>query len=175
MDRNEPCSGSSHWPRSLVMPPLRPSSASRAVAPRRPISAGRCRTICCASQGRQAAISVRLGLRLPGGRHLITLAMYKSRSLSRPAAASSCSSSLPARPTKGWPLASSSAPGASPISSSRACGLPRPTTTRWRLSARPQRWHWPQVASSFCRCGSSAAAPLEPAKRPRLGSGARSG
>ena len=44
------------------------------------------------------------------------------------------------RPTKGRPLSSSWWPGPSPMSMSRAKGLPRRMTTWVRVAARPQRW-----------------------------------
>ncbi len=46
---------------------------------------------------------------------------------------------LPARPTKGSPRRSSSAPGASPIISQSACWLPTPKTVLLRLAESSQR------------------------------------
>ena len=60
-----------------------------------------------------ARLSRGAGSRLPGGRHFKTLAMYTC-SRSRPMARSMEFSNWPARPTKGSPWRSSSAPGASP-------------------------------------------------------------
>ena len=56
---------------------------------------------------------------------------------SRPIAASMLSSSLPAWPTNGSPSRSSSAPGASPISSQSAFSSPTPNTVWVRVLCRP--------------------------------------
>ena len=64
------------------------------------------------------------------------------------------SRSFPAWPTKGRPVASSVAPGPSPTSTSRACGLPSPGTALVRLG---------QSAAAVTWCGS--------ARRPHRASG----
>src|SRR6184192_392116 len=57
--------------------------------------------------------------------------------------------SLPARPTKGRPCASSSAPGPSPTKTSCACGLPSPKTILVRVLCSLQRVHSPR-SSRIC-------------------------
>src|SRR5262249_38607169 len=58
--------------------------------------------------------------------------------------------SLPARPTKGRPCASSSAPGPSPTKTSLACGLPSPKTILLRVVCSLQRVHSPR-SSRICK------------------------
>src|SRR2546422_5862468 len=60
-----------------------------------------------------------------------------------------CVSSLPARPTKGRPWASSSAPGPSPTKTSSARGLPSPKTIVFRHLLRRQRMQSPISARIF--------------------------
>ena len=72
------------------------------------------------------------GSRLPGGRHLSTLAMKHCSRVS-PISSSSWSSSLPARPTNGLPCWSSWNPGASPTNIRSASALPVPNTTVLRV------------------------------------------
>ena len=85
------------------------------------------------------------------------------------------SSALPDRPTKGWPSASSFAPGASPITISLAFGLPRAITTRWRVSDKPQAWQSAQERRSrFVISWTPHSAMAPPATRHcPLGPGAR--
>ena len=80
------------------------------------------------------------GSRLPGGRHFKTFAMYTC-SRGNPMASSMELSSCPARPTKGSPRRSSSAPGASPTMSQSACRLPTPNTVCVRVALKGQRVH----------------------------------
>ena len=63
-------------------------------------------------------------------------------------------SSCPARPTKGMPLASSSAPGASPKNTSRASGRPVPKTVCVRPAASSA--HRMQAATSARKTSSEA-------------------
>ena len=79
------------------------------------------------TNGMQVATSVEVGLRLPGGRQKTVLVM-KTLVRSRAIEASMRSSSRPLGPTNGRPWRSSSSPGASPIRTIRACGLPSPNT-----------------------------------------------
>src|SRR5215831_11725017 len=58
-----------------------------------------------------------------------------------PRAASMLSSNRPAWPTKGSPLASSSAPGASPTKSHCACASPTPGTDLLRVLHKPHAVH----------------------------------
>ena len=60
----------------------------------------------------------------------------KTSSRDRPTPASSSSSSLPARPTKGRPWRSSCWPGASPTNIRSASALPAPNTTRVRVAGQ---------------------------------------
>src|SRR6185295_15293205 len=60
-------------------------------------------------------------------------------------------SSWPAAPTKGSPVRSSSAPGASPTKTSGASGLPTPKTMLVRLSLSLQRWQSPRSARICCK------------------------
>ena len=98
----------------------------------------------------QFSISPGRGSRLPGGRHLSTLAMKTSARLS-PISPSSVSSSLPAAPTNGSPCRSSLAPGASPTNIRSASALPAPNTTDVRVAASSaQRVHArASISSSF--------------------------
>ena len=82
--------------------------------------------------GRQFETSAGFGSRLPGGRHLRMLAM-NTVSRGRPMASSIALSNWPARPTNGSPCRSSSAPGASPITSHSARVLPTPKTVCVRV------------------------------------------
>ena len=92
--------------------------------------------------------------------------MNTSASGSMPAASSIASSSLPAWPTNASPRRSSSAPGASPISSQRACcGVPRPNTVCVRVCDSRQRRQsatssrsWIQRSASVSGRGTSASA-----------------
>ncbi|KAG1373550.1 hypothetical protein G6F59_018487 [Rhizopus arrhizus] len=106
-------------PRRLPMVAAVPSSVCAAKRPSTRMRSGFSKAICRIRYGLQAAISSGLGLRLPGGRHLITLVMNTSVSRLMPTAASMASSNWPDRPTKGWPCRSSCAPGASPTTSQR--------------------------------------------------------
>ncbi len=74
-----------------------------------------------------------------GNEYLITLNSTACRIL-----VSSC----PERPINGLPLASSSAPGASPITMSPASGFPSPNTTECRVSARR---HFRHLSASLAR------------------------
>src|SRR5262245_55971637 len=60
-----------------------------------------------------------------------------------------CVRSFPARPTKGRPCASSSAPGPSPTKMSWAFGLPSPKTILVRVLCSLQRVHSPR-SSRIC-------------------------
>ncbi len=78
-------------------------------------------------------------------------------SRSRPIAASMRSRSWPARPTKGRPIRSSSAPGASPMIMTGAAGLPSAMTVlvAVRFSAQPSN---PAIAASSAASVSARAA-----------------
>jgi hypothetical protein len=79
----------------------------------------------------------------------------KTSPRSNPAARSIELSSWPARPTKGSPCRSSSAPGASPITMSRAARLPTPNTVCVRVSHSPQSLQSRTVAASEFQSGDS--------------------
>ncbi len=68
------------------------------------------------------------------GRHLRTLAMYTS-ARDKAIASIILVSNWPAKPTKGSPCRSSSAPGASPTNINSASGFPTPKTTGGRVRA----------------------------------------
>ena len=105
------------------------------------ISRGRISSICRCRWGEHCATSAGSGLRLPGGRHLSTLAIYTLAPRARLIAASIASSSLPACPTKGSPCRSSSAPGASPTSNQSAFSSPTPNTVCVRDLCSAQAVH----------------------------------
>ena len=133
-------------------------------------SSGAIRCSLRSSQPRQRVASVAVGVRLPGGRHCSTLTTATS-DRSSPASASSRSSSTPALPTNGRPVRSSSAPGASPTSASRAPAGASPTTTVVRLAASSG-----QAAQACAAAASSAqvahsAARLEHLQRDRVDPG----
>src|SRR5271155_5807289 len=65
----------------------------------------------------------------------MTLQMWTSSSGESPSSRSIPSRYCPARPPRGLPSASSSAPGASPTRQMAASGLPRAKTVRWRVLA----------------------------------------
>ena len=73
-----------------------------------------------------------------------------------------CVSSSPARPTKGRPRLSSSAPGPSPMKRISALGLPSPNTIWDRFSQRPHRLQSPRCPTTSSRLG----------RRPAHGTGA---
>ena len=157
------------WCSLLRSRPICRSDCSTLCAAKRPSSrmqSGFTSRICSCRNGSHAATSSRSGLRLPGGRHFRTLAMNTSASGSMPAASSIASSSLPAWPTNASPRRSSSAPGASPISSQRACcGVPRPNTVCVRVCDSRQRRQsatssrsWIQRSASVSGRGTSASA-----------------
>ena len=104
-----------------------PSSVCAANFPSATITTGLMRAICACRNGEHCSISSGSGLRLSGGRHFTTFAMYTC-SRARPIALMICVSNCPARPTNGSPFQSSSAPGPSPMNISRACGSPTPKT-----------------------------------------------
>ena len=111
------------------------SVASRFCAAMRPTASmifGLSSAIWFDRYGRQRDTSSGFGSRLPGGRHLRMLAM-NTVSRGRPMASSIALSSWPARPTNGSPCRSSSAPGASPITSHSARVLPTPNTVCVRV------------------------------------------
>ncbi len=94
----------------------RAGSARRCARPRASAAGQAARSGAAGTAG-SSATSSGVGSRLPGGRHLSTLAMYTvSRGRAR-CARSIELSSWPARPTNGSPWRSSSAPGASPTTS----------------------------------------------------------
>ena len=111
-------------------------------------------------QPRQVALSARVGGRLAGGRHFTVLSTPTS-ARSAPTSASSSSSSWPLRPTKGWPLSSSCAPGRlaqheqagagrDGAGDDAACGWrPAPGRRCSRATARPARpgRGWPDAAA----------------------------
>ena len=73
-----------------------------------------------------------------------------------------CVSSCPARPTKGSPCASSSAPGPSPTNTSRACSFPEPNTifdlcshSRQRRQSPISSWILSSVSSTGASGGSA--------------------
>ena len=113
------------------------SSVCAAKRPMATISLGSISSIWRIRCGAHLRTSSGSGLRLPGGRHFRTLAIYTFSPRFRPIAASILSSSRPACPTKGSPSRSSSAPGASPISSQSACSSPTPSTVCLRVLCRP--------------------------------------
>ena len=75
------------------------------------------------------------------GRPDFKILAIKTSSRLWPMARSISSSNLPALPTNGSPRRSSSAPGASPMTSQSAFGLPTPKTVFVRLADSPQRVH----------------------------------
>src|SRR5881396_98837 len=88
------------------------------------------------------------GWRFSGGRHFTTLQMYTSLRW-RPMASIIWVSSFPARPTKGNPCASSSAPGPSPTKTSCALGFPSPKTILCRVLWSLQRVHSPRSSRTL--------------------------
>ena len=103
------------------------------------------------------AISPVVGLRFPGGRQKTVLEIrYFVRS--SPMEASIRSSNCPLGPTKGMPLRSSSAPGASPMKMMGACGLPS-AKTRWvAVFFNPHPSKFSRVARSSSTLPAAAAA-----------------
>src|SRR5680860_1295099 len=95
----------------------------------------------------------------------------KTRSRERPMASSIWLSSCPARPTKGSPWRSSSAPGASPTKITSASASPAPNTAFVRVSCRGHRVH-PLTSSysstSSARRSSAVIAAMLTALRQRL-------
>ena len=90
--------------------------------------------------------------------------------------ASSRSSSLPERPTKGSPWRSSSRPGASPTNMRSASGSPTPNTTWVRPAESGHRVHAGASAASSARSVARWPPPHGTAHpRPRPAGGARSG
>ena len=131
-----------------------PSRVLAAVAPRATMIFGRITSTCRIRKGEQVSISSRSGARFCGGRHFTTLAMYTSSRRS-PMAAIMLLSSCPARPTKGSPCSSSSAPGPSPINMISARGFPTPKTMFLRPRLRPQRVQSP-MSSRMARSAVTA-------------------
>jgi hypothetical protein len=121
-------------PRERVTRKAGPSSDRAALAPSTTSASGRSRPISDSSQGLHAVISPALGLawmrRFPRGVHLkcFTALVTYASDRSMPARPRSSSSSRPAGPTKGRPVRSSSSPGCSPTSTTRALTLPSPNT-----------------------------------------------
>ena len=95
--------------------------------------------------------------RLPGGRQGTILAMY-TEVRSNPIAASMRSSNLPDRPTNGRPSMSSSRPGASPTSITRASGFPSAKTSRPAVDFSAQPSNLSRMARSSSRVFASFAA-----------------
>jgi len=62
---------------------------------------------------------------------------------------SALSSRRPAGPTKGRPFLSSSSPGCSPTSITRACGSPAPKTVCVAFAHKEQFWQ-PRASSRSC-------------------------
>lgn len=100
-----------------------PAKAVSAVFPSRTITSGSSKRICSSRKGRQASSSLFFGLRLSGGRHFTVLI---TAHLSSPKSIYSIirSSTFPALPQKGTPVASSFLPGASPIKSTNGWSEP---------------------------------------------------
>src|SRR5438477_357493 len=101
--------------------------------------------------------------RLPRGSHLKCFTTFVTYTSSRAieAAASARSSRRPAGPTNGWPARSSSWPGCSPISITRARGLPSPNTVcvpRLYRSQPRQPAAAARSAGSIFRAGRKSAA-----------------
>ncbi len=107
-----------------------------ATRPRHTMIFGRICATCAFSQVIHASCSSGAGSRFCGGRHLTMFAIYTFFSRDNPTAASIRSSSCPAAPTNGSPLASSLAPGPSPINNTSASVTPAPNTTCVRVSQR---------------------------------------
>ena len=123
--------------RSVASEALVPSRVCAATRPRQQISRG-CRMASCRFRcGSQACTSAAWGSRLLGGRHFRMLQM-KTSSRAKPMAARILVSSWPLRPTKGSPCRSSSRPGASPMRTRSASGLPAPKTVCLRPSCSGQ-------------------------------------
>ena len=87
--------------------------------------------------GLHTRISSAEGTLFPGGLHLIMLLIKTCWCLLKPQACRILSSSCPDRPTNGRPCRSSSLPGASPIMTMGAWGLPSPKITWFLVSAKP--------------------------------------
>ncbi len=107
-----------------------------AVKPTHRINFGLINSICLIRYGSHCSTSSGFGLRLSGGRHFKIFAIYTSSRLNW-IASRIFVSNCPARPTNGIPCASSSAPGASPITIRSALGLPTPKTNFVRVFPRP--------------------------------------
>src|SRR5436305_820635 len=120
-------------PRRLAIGVSTLSSVVAALFPNATMMFGAMSAIWRSRYGRHASTSSGAGVRLLGGRHFNTLAMYTLRPRARPSADSMLSRSRPACPTNGSPLASSSAPGASPTRSHCACVSPTPGTEFLRI------------------------------------------
>lgn len=91
------------------------------------MNSGRIISNCLFKYGVHLSISRGLGRRFLGGLHFTTF-VINTCSLDRPACDNNVSRNLPAIPTKGSPLTSSDAPGASPMSIIRLVVLPSPGT-----------------------------------------------
>ena len=140
-----------------------------ATAPRQQMNSGSIASSWASRYGRQLAISSGCGVRLFGGRHLIVFKMYTSDRF-KPHAAMILSSNWPAAPTNGTPCRSSSRPGASPMNTSLAWGVPSPKTVRVRVRASSShKVHWDTLRASRARAatrgsgwpgGAAAAGPL---------------
>src|SRR5207302_1475061 len=107
------------------------------------------------SQGRHAAISAAAGVRwirrLPFGCHLkcLTTLVSQTSLSSIPATARQLRSRIPAGPTKGRPLRSSTSPGCSPTITTRARDGPSPKTALVASRHRSQpRQRWTACAST---------------------------
>src|SRR4029453_5185986 len=112
---------------------LTPSSFLVATLPSTIIKAGLISSICSKRWSEVHVSPSRfLGGRLFSGRHLTVLVIKRSLR-STPLPASTSSKKRPAAPTNGWPLRSSSRPGASPMSITRADGAPSPGTALVRV------------------------------------------
>src|ERR1700689_3249830 len=132
----------------MPIPCSKPKTDLAAVLPSARTSGERTTRNCSLNQGRQAASSSRVGVRLAGGRHFTTLVTKHCARASPTSSWMSWKRSRPLRPMKGSPPSSSSRPGASPMTISAGPGGPEPTTTRWRVSQSTQRVHVGSSAKS---------------------------
>src|SRR5699024_173407 len=121
-------------------------NVSTAVEPHKIITFGFTTSICLNKLPSQAIFSFGKGFLFSGGLHLTVFAMYRSFFLSIPAFSNNSFKNLPARPTKGSPNLSSSAPGASPISIILAFSEPSEKTS---LFLPKCNGHFVQFSSSF--------------------------
>ena len=111
------------------------------ILPSVTISVGFRYAICCAKYGIHAVFSSGSGSLLLGGLHFTVLAMY-TMSLLNPERLNMSCNTCPDLPTKGSPAASSSAPGASPMSIMWGLVDPIPGTAFVRVVCSGHFWQW---------------------------------